>query len=144
MIFDNNNGYLQKGKDRFEGKIIIENIDLSPIEGMYFVHEKDKNQYLWIKRRPILEYDDEEQKYILRPREPRWEAYLKKQENDAVPYCGEFIFLHFRFTIKGVWDKTDVGKKKKRLNLFIERAPMEKQNIINTINERNNKDVWGR
>lgn len=142
MIGENNIGYLQKTKDGFEGQLVIENIDISPIEGMYFLYEKDNTQYLWLKRKPILEYDYEEYKYIQRPREPRWEAYLKKQENDAMPYCGEFVFLHFRFSIKGVWDKTDSGKKKKRLNLFVERLPMEKQNIINTINERNSKDVW--
>lgn len=143
MIYGSTNiGYLQKAKDGFEGELVIENIDISPLEGMYFVHKKNGKQYLWLKRRPILEYDMEEGKYIQRPREPRWEAYLEKKENDAIPYCGEFVFLHFRFEIKGIWDRTDVGKKKKRLNLYVERLPMEKQNIIKNINERKMQNVW--
>ena len=142
MIENNNNiGYLQKGKDSFSGMLVIENIDLSPIQGLYFVNKSNGKQYLWLKRKPILEYDYEQGKYVQRPREPRWEAYLEKRENDAIPYLGEFVFLHFKFEIKGTWDKTEIGKKKKRLNIFVERLQMEKQNIIKNINERNMQNV---
>ena len=136
-----NTGYLEKGKDGFAGKINIEDVDLSPIEGMFFIYEKDKKQYLWIKRKPVMEYDVNLKKYILRVREPRWEVYMKKQEYGQIDFSGEFIFLHFKFKINAIWDNTEIGKKKKRINFFIERLPMEHQTIINNINERKGKHV---
>lgn len=131
-----NTGYIQKGKNGFEGEITIEDIVLSPIEGKFFVYKKDKRQYLCLKRKPILEYNQEIKRYETRPREPRWETYLQRQDNDNIPYVGTFVFLHFKFKIQGTWDLTDMGKKTKKMNLFIERLPMQEQTIINTISER--------
>lgn len=130
-------GYIQRTPEgRYEGSVKIEgNIDLSPIEGVYF--KEDGESYLWLKRKPVLEYDEEKQEYRKRERLPKWECYLKKLVgNDAVEYKGEFIFMHFRFTITGVWDNVFGKDKKLRLNLFVERSPMSQQTIINSINER--------
>lgn len=130
------NGFLErKSGGRYEGKLSIEGIDLSPIEGVYF--QEDGKQYLWIKRKYLVEYDYESQSYKKRPREPRWETYLEKQiDNNIVAYKGECYLLHFRFYVVGTWDLV-MGKDKQRLNLFVERVPMSEQNIIKNINERN-------
>lgn len=138
MIEYQSDGYLQKGKNGFEGQLKIENIDMSPIEGMFFVHEKTKKSYLWVKRKPLLEYNDKKNKYEFRPREPRWEVYLEKQIEGKIPYIGEFIFLHLKFKIIGIWDKNDLSKKKQRINFFIERMASSQQTIINENNQRNN------
>lgn len=129
------NGYLErKTGGKYEGELSVEGIDLSPIEGIYF---KQKGvQYLWIKRKPLLEYDIKSEKFLERPREPRWEAYLQRQSGKAVSYKGEFALLRFRFKIEGVWDVV-LGNDKQRLNFFVERLPMREQTIINNINERN-------
>lgn len=120
---------------KYEGRISIERIDLSPIEAIYFKDGDDN--YLWLKRKPLMEYDMESMAYRTRPREPRWEAYLKKCiEGDAVAYRGEFIFMHFKFSIIGVWDRV-MGRESHRLNLFVERLPMSQQTIINGIREKN-------
>ena len=132
-----NTGYIQKGGNGFEGEITIEDIVLSPIEGKFFIYKKDKKQYLWLKRKPILEYNQEIKRYETRPREPRWETYLQRQDNDNIPYVGTFVFLHFKFKIQGTWDLTDIGKKYKKMNLFIERLPIHEQTIINTISKKN-------
>ena len=137
MVEYQSNGYLQKGKHGFDGQIMIENINLSPIEGMYFVQETTKKEYLWLKRKPILEYNDKKNKYELRPREPRWEAYLEKQDNNSIPYIGKFTFLHIKYKIIGIWDKNVVKGKMQRLNFFIERLPNINQSIINKNNQRN-------
>lgn len=119
---------------KYEGSISIERIDLSPIEAVYF--KDGEENYLWLKRKQLMEYDMEAQTYLTRPREPRWEAYLKKCiENDAVAYRGEFFFMHFKFSIVGVWDNV-IGRDNHRLNLFVERLPMRQQTIINGINKR--------
>lgn len=130
------NGFLErKAGGRYEGKLSIEGIDLSPIEGVYF--QEGGKQYLWIKRKPLIEYDYESQTYKKRPREPRWETYLEKQiDNNTIAYKGECILLHFRFLVIGTWDLV-LGKEKQRLNLYIERLPMPEQDIINNINKRN-------
>ena len=138
MIDYQSDGYLQKSKNGFDGQIKIENIDLSPIEGMFFIHEKTKKSYLWIKRKPLLEYNDKKNKYEYRPREPRWEVYLEKQTQGNIHYIGEFIFLHLKYKIVGIWDKNDLSKKKQRINFYIERMPTNQQTIINENNERNN------
>ena len=142
MIRTTNIGHLQKKNDRFEGEIYIEDIDLSPIEGKFFIYEKDGMQYLWIKRKPIMEYNDIKREYEKRQREPRWEAYLHKQNNDLISYVGEFVFLHFKFKIQAIWDNSEEGRKKQKLMLYVERLPKDQQTIINNINERNNKNVW--
>ena len=128
-------GYIErKAGGEYLGEVKIEGIDLSPIIAQYF--KQDGENYLWIRRKPLLEYDAETQKYTKREREPQFEAYLKKQlEDKTFAYVGEFIFMRFRFKIVGIWD-TILGFDKKRLNLFIDRLPMSEQTIINGINER--------
>lgn len=133
------NGHLErKAGGKYEGKILVEGIDLSPIVGVYF--KKDGQNYLWLKRKKVLDYDMNTLTYVERERKPQWEAYLKKQVNgDVVAYKGEFIFMRFRFSIIGVWDKILGLDKQQRLNLFVERLPMSQQTIINGINERKRK-----
>ena len=129
------NGYIErKAGGEYLGEVKIEGIDLSPIIAQYF--KQDGESYLWLRRKPLLEYDADTQKYTKREREPQFEAYLKKQlEDKTFAYVGEFIFMRFRFKIVGIWD-TILGLDKKRLNLFIDRLPMSEQTIINGINER--------
>jgi hypothetical protein len=105
------------------------------------VYFKDNGEnYLWIKRKKVLEYDFESQTYKEREAKPQFEAYLKKQvDGNVVAYKGEFAFMRFKFSITGVWDKV-LGKDKQRLNLFVERLPLSQQTIINSINQsRKNK-----
>lgn len=132
---DDISGYVERiPGGKYEGRISISRVDLSPIEGVYF-KDGDEN-YLWLKRKPLMEYDMESMSYKTRPREPRWEAYLKKVlDGDVVAYKGEFFFMHFKFSIMGVWDDV-TGREKHRLNLFVERLPMSQQTIINGINKR--------
>ena len=134
--FESSDGYAQRNIDgSFGGAIKIEGVDLSPIEAVYF--KRDGDTYLWLKRKPLLEYDHKTESYKERQKEPRWECYLKKQlEEGAVAFKGEFIFLRFRFNIVGVWDAVLGNDKKQRLNLYIERLPLSQQTIINNINER--------
>ena len=135
---DYTNGFLErKAGGRYEGRIVVEGISLGGIVGVYF--KQDGDTYLWLKRKRILEYDEALQFYYEREAKPQWEAYLKKQiDGNSVAYKGEFAFMHFKFSIVGVWDKI-LGKDKQRLNLFVERLPMAKQTIINSINEHNRK-----
>ena len=51
---------------KYEGSISIERIDLSPIEAVYF--KDGEENYLWLKRKPLMEYDMEAQAYRTRPR----------------------------------------------------------------------------
>lgn len=128
------NGYVERHKDgRCDGVVTIDGVELGAIDAVYF-KEEGKN-YLWLKRKPILDYDAESQSFIKRPREPRWEAYLEKSQDGIVAYRGTFAFLRFKYSIIGVWDKV-LGMEKNRLNLYIERLPMPQQDIINKINER--------
>lgn len=129
------NGFIQRQKDgSVEGNITIDGVSLSPIESTFF--EDDGVKRLWLRRKPLLEYDDKNQSYKQRPREPRWEAYLTKQKDGVIAYKGTFHFFHFAYSIVGVWDSI-LGREKSRLNLFVERLPINKQNIINQINTRN-------
>ena len=130
------NGYLERKQGgRYEGKITIEGINLSPIVGQYF--KKDGKTYLWLKRKKLLEYNNESQTYTERERRPQWEAYLEKQiDGDMVAFTGVFVFLRFRFEIRGVWDKILGKEKQQRLNLYVERLPLSQQTIINEICER--------
>ena len=129
------NGFLQKTREgRYEGELHIEGIDISPIFGVLF--KQDGKNYLWLRRKDLLIYDEATQKYIKRKREPRWEAYLEKQmNNDVVEYKGEFLFLRFRFTISGVWDGV-FGRDKQRLNFYVDRLPMAQQDIIRGLSKK--------
>jgi hypothetical protein len=139
MTEDYVNGYIQRTqKGTFEGVVSIEGITLPSITGVYF--KDDGENYLWLRRKKVLEYDFESQTYKEREAKPQFEAYLKKQiEGETVAYKGEFIFMRFKFSITGVWDKI-LGKEKQRLNLFVERLPMSQQTIINSINQSKRND----
>lgn len=130
------NGYLERSVGgNYEGRISVEGIDLSPITGVMF--KQDSKSYLWLRRKDILEYDYDQQRYISRKREPRWEAYLEKQmDGNVVAFKGEFLFMRFRFSITGVWDGV-FGKDKSRINFFIDRVPMDRQDIIQGLSKRN-------
>ena len=137
MTEDYINGYIQRSQGgSYDGKITIDGILLPAISAVFF---KDNGEnYLWLKRKKVLDYDFESQTYKEREAKPQWEAYLKKKiDSDTVAYKGEFTFMHFRYSISGVWDKV-FGKDKQRLNLFVERLPMTQQTIINSINEHKN------
>ena len=138
MVEDYINGYIQRSQGgSYDGKITIEGILLPAISAVFF---KDNGEnYLWLKRKNVLVYDHESQTYKEREAKPQWEAYLKKQlDGDTVAYKGEFFFMHFRYSISGVWDKV-LGNEKQRLNLFVERLPLSQQTIINSINEQKRK-----
>lgn len=88
-------GYLErKGGGRYEGRLSILGIDISPIVGVYFKNEKDGKHYLWLKRKKVMEYDIKKETFTERESRPMWESYLEKSinENDAVVYRGEFFF----------------------------------------------------
>ena len=135
MIEDYINGYIQRSQGgSYDGKITIEGILLPAISAVFF--KDDGENYLWLKRKNVLDYDHESQTYKEREAKPKWEAYLKKQlDGDTVAYKGEFFFMHFKYSIIGVWDKV-LGNDKQRLNLFVERLPLSQQTIINSINEQ--------
>lgn len=130
------NGHIErKHGGRYEGCVAVQGIDLSPIEATFF-KDDDGDSYVWLKRKPIMDYDFESQSYKTRPRKPSFEAYMKKQLDDgAVAYRGEFMFMRFRFSIVGIWDIV-LGKENQRLNLFVERLPMSEQTILKKINEQ--------
>jgi len=138
MVEDYINGYIQRSQGgSYDGKITIEGILLPAISAVFF--KDDGENYLWLKRKNVLEYNHESQTYREREAKPKWEAYLKKQlDNDTVAYKGEFFFMHFKYSISGVWDKV-LGNEKQRLNLFVERLPLSQQTIINSINEQKQK-----
>ena len=129
------NGHIErKAGGVYEGMLKIDGIDISPIEAQYF--EKGGEYFFWLKRKKLLEYDDRTMTYIERNPNPKWEVYMKKGlEGDTKMYKGEFVFMHFCYSIVGLWDKV-FGKEKFRLNLFTERLPQSRQKIINAVNER--------
>lgn len=134
-------GYIQREDGGvFQGRLSIQQIDISPLDAIFF-KDDDNNDYIWIKRKPIMEYNMESQSYTTRQRKPFFEAYLKKQvgNDGVVAYKGEFMFMRFRFLIIGVWDAV-LGTNKQRLNLYVERLPMSQQTILNDINERRKKE----
>lgn len=139
MAEDYINGYIQRSQGgSYDGKITIDGILLPAISAVFF-KDGDSN-YLWLRRKKVLDYDFESQTYKEREARPQWEVYLKKQlKSDTVAYKGEFFFMHFKYSIVGVWDKV-FGNDKQRLNLFVERLPMSQQTIINSINESKNND----
>ena len=134
MESDYTNGYIQRMKSgSYEGRVVIDGISLPEITAVYF--KENSESYLWLKRKKVLDYDFESQSYKEREAEPRWEAYLKKQlDGNTVAYKGNFMFMRFKYSIIGVWDKI-LGNDKQRLNLFVERMPLSEQTIINSINE---------
>ena len=138
MVEDYINGYIQRSQGgAYDGKITIEGILLPAISAVFFKDNGDN--YLWLKRKKVLDYDFESQTYKEREAKPQFEAYLKKQvDGNVVAYKGEFAFMRFKFSITGVWDKV-LGKEKQRLNLFVERLPMSQQTIINSINQSRKK-----
>lgn len=139
MIYDDNlSGYIQKTrKGTLEGELTVYGVDISPIHATMF--EQDGSNYLWLRRKDIMEYDFELQSFKTRKAKPKWEVYMKKQVKDGtVRYEGEFVFLRFRYSITGMWDRV-LGMEKSRLNLFIDRLPQEKQDIINKVNKRINQ-----
>lgn len=134
------NGHIQRSREGvYQGSLTIDGVNLEGgIEATYFT--QDGKNYLWLKRKMMMEYDFESQTYRTRKREPQWEAYLEKQvEGSTVAYKGTFTFLRFKYSIVGVWDRI-LGNDKQRLNLFVERLPMAQQTILNSINERKRKE----
>lgn len=129
------NGYIErKSGGRYDGTLRIDGVDISPITAVAFT-ECNKT-YLWLRRKDMLVYDEKTQQYKTKKREPRWEAYLEKQmDGSTVAYKGEFHFTYYKYEIVGVWDKV-FGKEKTRMNFFVERLPMEKQDIINGTTKR--------
>lgn len=130
------NGFIERKTDgRYQGQFSVEGINLTPIEGHCF--KRDNETYIWLRRKKILEYSDKTESYSEREAQPRWECYIKKQmDGNTIAYKGVFTFMHFKFSIIGVWDKILGSDKHGRLNLFVERLPMSEQTIINGINER--------
>ncbi len=143
MVEDYINGYIQRSQGgSYDGKITIEGILLPAISAVFF--NDGESNYLWLKRKKVLDYDFESQTYKEREARPQWEAYLNKQiDNDTVAYKGEFFFMHFKYSITGVWDRI-LDNEKQRLNLFIERLPMSEQTIINSINKQKLMNQDGR
>lgn len=134
MYEDYVNGFVERTRDGYAGRITIEGINLGEIVATYF--KKENETFLWLRRMKILEYDDVSQSYVERDARPKWECYLKKQVDDnVVAFKGEFNFMRFRFSIAGVWDGV-LGMDKHRLNLYVERMEKRQQRIINNINER--------
>lgn len=128
-------GYIERCHGTYEGILSVEGINLSPITGTYF--KENGGQWLWIKRKEILQYDISEKKYKKKKPAPFFECYMKKQLGGEIAYKGYFYFSHLKFAITGIYDK--YLKDVDRLNLYIERVPMSEQNIINNINQRNTK-----
>lgn len=128
------NGHLERiAGGKYEGTIEIDGVNLSPIDGLFF-KEKGKN-WLWVKRKETIEYDIKTDSYTKRRSQPFWECYLEKQMSGDIAYIGYFIFCHFKYVIKGVFDK--FMKDVDRINFYIERLPMCEQTIINNINLKN-------
>lgn len=139
MTSDYINGYIQRSQGgAYNGTVTIDGVRLHTISAVYF--KQDNENYLWLKRKKILEFDDKSCTYRERDARPQWEVYMKKQiDGSTIAYKGEFFFMHFRYSIVGIWDSV-LGKEKQRLNLYVERLPMEKQTIINNINEHKRND----
>lgn len=131
------NGHIERKRNGlYEGSVTIEGIELQGGITAVFFQENGEN-YLWLRRKRVLEYDDVHEIFKERDAKPQWEAYLKKQmDNDVVAYKGDFIFMRFKYSIVGVWDRI-LGKDNQRLNLYIERLPMAQQSIINNIRDNN-------
>ncbi len=142
-LFENaySNGYLERcAGGKYEGMIEVDGVSLSPIDGLYF-KEKGKN-WLWVKRKETIEYDYMNDTYIKRKANPYWECYMEKQRGGDIAYVGYFVFCHFRYVIKGIWDR--FMKDVDRINFYVERLPMSDQTIINNINLKNKEKYENR
>lgn len=126
-------GYIERNKGSYVGELIIDGVDISPISALFF--RDNGTHWLWIKRKPILDYSFEQSCYLTKSPKPQFEVYLTKTSNSkqGIAYKGTFVFFRFKYTIVGIWD--DAHKDTDRLNLLIERLPMDKQDIIQRINE---------
>lgn len=134
------NGYVERSSfGGYLGKLTIEGITFPSIEGTYF--KQDGNTYLFLKRRPIMEYDYEKGEYKTREPRPQVKIYMQKQVDGdgVVAFKGDFMFMRFKFNIIGVWDMV-LGKDKKRLNLFVERAPRKEQTLLIGIAKRKSNE----
>lgn len=133
------NGHIERRQGgKYEGRIVIDGIVMNDIEAMFF--KKDNKGYLWLKRKPLLEYDEKTLSFKKRERRPQWQAYLEKSIDDSTfAYRGEFTFLRFKYSIVGIWDKV-FGIEKQRLNLFVERLPMNEQKILNALTNKKSND----
>ena len=127
-----NGGYIERKGDGYEGRLTIDGVDISPITGVYF--RKDGNMFLWLRRKAIMEYDTTRQRFYRRASRPVWETYMEKQTQRTTDYAGEFVFLRLRYAIYGMWDHV-TDKRRDRMNLFVERMPMDRQTIIKNINK---------
>lgn len=132
-----NVGYIERSRGGYAGEIKIDGVDVSPISGVYF--KDNGTHWLWLKRKRLLEYSFETGTYTSREPTPQFEAYLNKQKNDKeVAYRGQFVFFKFKYYIYGIWDKQ--SNNKDRLNLYVERLPMNEQDILKRINKIINND----
>ena len=133
------NGYVERNSwGKYVGMLTVEGINLQHIEAQYF--KKDGDTFLFIKRKPIMEYNYEKEQYMTREPKPQVSIYMKKQidGDGVVAYKGDFMFMRFKFYIVGVWDAI-LGKERNRLNLFVERAPLSEQTLLHKIAERKRK-----
>lgn len=131
------NGWIERTREgRYEGSLRIDGVDISPIEATFFKDDKSR-MCVWLKRKPMLEYDAAQHIYVKRSRKPHWETYLVKSKSINNAFNGEFMFLRFKYSIFGQWDITSQDKTK-RMNIYIERLPMNEQVIINNIKKRAN------
>lgn len=126
---DFNKGYIERKKGDYVGALSIDGIDISPITAHFF--KDGRTHWLWVKRKRILEYDIETDSYHTKNPTPMFECYLKKQNKDNIAYQGEFVFFKFKYQMTAIWDSNE----KEKLNLIVERLPMQQQNIINKINQ---------
>lgn len=127
-----NNGYIEKKKGEYIGELSIDGVNISPIKAVFF---KDGGKHwLWIHRKRILEYDIESQTFKSRNPSPMFETYLLKEKNGSpIAYKGVAMFFRFKYTIIGIWD----ANKKERLNICVDRLPMEEQAIIKKLSDIN-------
>lgn len=132
-------GCVTRDKDgKYSGWIKVDGVDLSPISAMPFKDGDDV--FVWLKRKEIMEYDIQTSSYKTRKREPQWECYLKKENNNNnIVYKGEFVFLKFKYRITAMWDLSFGDVDQQTLNLFVERLPKSEQTILQGINERKRK-----
>lgn len=127
-----NFGYIERSRGGYVGELNIDGVDISPISAVYF--KDNGTHWLWLKRKKIMEYSFETGEYTARAPSPAFEAYLVKAKSNQKEYAykGDFVFFRFKYTIFGVWD--EMMKKTDRLNLYIERKPIEEQNILKRLN----------
>lgn len=129
-----NSGSIEKTKGEYIGTLNIDGVDISPIVAYFFT--KNHIKWLWIKRRQILEYDIDNNVFTKKNPTPKFEVYMKKQQQGNVAYKGEFVFFKFKYNIFAILNKNN-GKEK--FDLYVERQPQENQNILNSINKAYNE-----